>query len=95
MSDVQIAGPEEDGGASQSDWENEGGSVDPFGPDEVGGLQAIVQMRIYDLLFAVLDEINPKKAEYLADLHRRGSLFMSSPKFNAQFIDDEQSGAST
>lgn len=76
-------------------WEGEGGAVpteiDVF--DSVEGMNGITLMRIYDVLFAMLDEVNPDKATKIADLHRVGDLLMSSPKFSATFFDDGNKNA--
>lgn len=75
---------------SETDWENEGGRptvVDVFG--SVEGMNGVTLMRIYDVLFAMLDEANPKKATLIAELHARGDLLMSAPQFSTRFVADE------
>lgn len=67
--------------------------TDPFeDPTALAQLNFITLGRIYDVLFSLLDEQNPDKATFLADLHRAGGFLMSSPRFTAHFVDDEQNG---
>jgi hypothetical protein len=49
-------------------------NLDPFDPVNVGKVQLIVQMRIYDVLLAILSETNDAKAEALVELHSQGRV---------------------
>lgn len=52
---------------------------DPFSPENVGKLQLVVNMRIYDALMALLNETDPEAAAKLHQLHASGKVLGSLP----------------
>lgn len=52
---------------------------DPFSPNNVGKVQLIVLMRIYDVLMAQLGKDHPEAAEALNDIHSNGKILGSLP----------------
>lgn len=54
-------------------------NLDPFHPDNVGGVQTVVLMRIYDVLMAILNDSDPHAALALHELHRAGRIVGSFP----------------
>lgn len=62
---------------------------DPFSPEAAPGVSLVVQLRIYDVLLAMLNEMSPEKAEELMDLHSTGALMAPSPFYNGNFVYDE------
>ena len=52
--------------------ESEG--MDPFAPENIGIVQTIVLMRIYDLLGAILDNLDPEVAEEIVNRHSAGKI---------------------
>ena len=67
---------------------SEQGSTDPFAPENIGVVQVIMQMRIYDVLMALLTDASPNAAKRLLELHKEGSIFGSTPSLNGNFITD-------
>lgn len=64
-------------------------STDPFSPENVGALNAIINMRIYDALIALLREQNPEAASDLLKMHYEGTIVGPEPRLNGQFLTDE------
>lgn len=52
-----------------------------FHPDNYQMVSLIMAMRLYDLMFALLDEINPEKANLVHDAHAAGIHFAPPPSF--------------
>jgi hypothetical protein len=68
---------------------NEADGYDPFAPEHVGAISFITQARLYDLLMAILGELNTDAAANLLEIHSAGALAGPSPSFNGNFITDE------
>lgn len=49
-------------------------ALDPFSPENCPKLSLVVQMRIYDVLMALLNEKNPDVATALEHVHERGGI---------------------
>jgi hypothetical protein len=60
-------------------------AYDPFGQD-VAQASLIVQMKIYDVLMALLMDANPDVARDLDTLHTQGIILGQGPTF-AQFME--------
>jgi hypothetical protein len=54
-------------------------SNDPFSPENVDGVQAIILMRIYDVLLGLYREQNAEYAERLVELHEAGKIMGPLP----------------
>lgn len=52
---------------------------DPFSPENVGAVQTVVLMRIYDVLMTILQDANPDMAKQLHELHAAGQILGSLP----------------
>jgi hypothetical protein len=57
---------------------------DAFSPENSQKLQLVVQMRIYDVLMALLNESSPDVAEKLYHLHSDGKVLGSLPWLNME-----------
>lgn len=53
---------------------------DPFSPRNVHTVNAILLMRIYDVLMALLNDQNEDMANYLTAEHEAGRIILSFPK---------------
>jgi hypothetical protein len=62
---------------------------DPFAPENVGAIAYITQARIYDVLVAILMELNEDAANNLLEIHSHGAVVGPSPSFVGNFITDE------
>jgi hypothetical protein len=62
---------------------------DPFAPENVGAVQLIVQMRIYDVLMAMYTEQNPGKANILINLHEQGKILGPLPAIDLSNKENE------
>lgn len=62
---------------------------DPFDASNAPGIALIVQMRLYDVLMALLHESNPDKANELLQLHTTGALAGSTPSYIGEFLTDK------
>jgi hypothetical protein len=62
---------------------------DPFSPESAPGVSLVVQLRIYDVLLAMLNEMSPDKAEALMDLHATGALMAPPPMYNGVFVYEQ------
>jgi len=67
----------------------DGASHDPFAPENVGAIAYITQARIYDVMIAILMELNEEAANNLLEIHSHGALVGPSPSFVGNFITDE------
>jgi hypothetical protein len=59
--------------------ENNTEGIDPFDPDVAPAVQLIVQMRIYDVLMAILTNLDKEAAANLYTLHSGGKVMGSLP----------------
>lgn len=66
--------------------ENE--ALDPFAPENIHQVQLIVQLRIYDVLMALLTNIDKEAAAGLLELHSQGNIIGTAPSFLGQFVTD-------
>lgn len=59
---------------------------------EVLQVQLIVNMRIYDVLMAILTDNNKEVAHKLREIHKSGRILFDEPSFSGEFIasDDAQ-----
>lgn len=64
-------------------------AADPFSAENAPTVQIIMQMRIYDVLMALLTNVDEEAAERLLELHANGTIFGSIPSLNGRFIADE------
>jgi hypothetical protein len=62
-------------------------NYDPFGKDVTQAL-LITNMKIYDVLMALLGETNPSVADKLDELHTGGRIMGLSPMFR-EFLDHD------
>lgn len=60
----------------------------PFDPENAAGLSLIVQMRLYDVLMAVLNKIDPETADRIYDAHEKGQIISSLPAYIPEELDD-------
>jgi hypothetical protein len=65
---------------------------DPFGKD-VQQAQLIVSMKIYDVLLAMLGEMNEKAGKDLDILHSNGVIAGLGPQFSHFFNRDDEADA--
>lgn len=63
-------------------------SPDPFSPEIAPGLTLVVNLRIYDVLMAILKENNPDAAREILELHSNGGLAGTMPDFTGFFMTD-------
>lgn len=56
-----------------------GSGADPFDPTVAPGVQIIIQMRIYDVLMAILQDANPEAAARLHQIHSEGKVLGALP----------------
>lgn len=56
-------------------------NTNAFSPEEAPGVQLIVQMRLYDVLMAVLTELNSDLAANLIEAHAEGRIVGPLPSF--------------
>jgi hypothetical protein len=63
-------------------------TTDPFSPDNVGKVQLIVLMRIYDVLMAIYNDTDKDAAGRLHDLHAAGGILGSLPYFDPERLPD-------
>jgi hypothetical protein len=64
---------------------NDGQVNDPFSPDNAPGMSLIVQMRMYDVLLAILNEQNPDVCDRILEAHAQGKLLAPVVTFNGEF----------
>ena len=57
-------------------------TLDPFDGDNVHIVNAIVLMRIYDMLGAILDHLAPEVAEELVNKHSQGKILGPFPSLD-------------
>lgn len=62
---------------------------DAFSPENSAKLSLVVQMRIYDVLMALLNEQNEEAASLLHDLHAAGKVLGSLPWLDMGTPEDE------
>ena len=62
---------------------------DPFSPDNGVLMNFIVQMRIYDVLMALLANTDKTLHMELLKLHAAGAFMGPSPAYNGNFVTDE------
>lgn len=62
---------------------------DPFSAANAPGISLIVQLRIYDVLMALLRESNPDAADEILALHSTGAFGGPSPSYIGKFLTDE------
>jgi hypothetical protein len=62
---------------------------DPFDAENAPGINLIVNLRIYDVLMAILRESNPEVQKDLARIHASGKILSTAPMFDGTFITDE------
>ena len=60
----------------------------PFHPDNAAGLSLITQMRIYDVLLALLNHFDEDTANSIYEAHLQGMIVSSLPTF-AGSVEDE------
>ena len=70
---------------TQGDFETQ----DPFAPDNIGTVNFIMQARIYDVLSAILLELNEDAAQNLLEMHMQGIIVGPSPQLNGVFVADK------
>lgn len=63
-----------------------GENLDPFSPENAPVVNIIMQMRIYDVLMALLTHTDKDAAKALLELHADGTIFGSIPSLNGTFI---------
>lgn len=63
--------------------------VDPYSEENIKVLQWVTQARIYDVLLAILHQLNKDVADDLLEVHGNGALMSSAPVFTGMFISDE------
>lgn len=61
---------------------------DPFNHLNAPGISLIVQLRIYDVLMALLKEQNADVARELLELHSTGAFAGSAPSYIGEFLTD-------
>jgi hypothetical protein len=57
-------------------------SSDPLDPSNIGAVQTITLLRIYDVLMAILTEKDPDAADRLSNIHDAGEIVQESIGFN-------------
>lgn len=63
--------------------------VDPYSEENIKVLQWVTQARIYDVLLAILHELNKEVSDDLLEIHGNGALMSTAPVFTGMFISDE------
>jgi hypothetical protein len=58
---------------------SQGEGIDPFTQDNAPIVSLIVQMRLYDVMMALLNEQNPEAAAALHRVHAQGGILGSLP----------------
>lgn len=79
----------EDNALTEDPFTPETGVEDPFHKDNVGTVNAIMLMRIYDVLMGLYTETNPAAAHALLEMHTDGIIFGPMPSLSGQFITNE------
>lgn len=62
--------------------------LDPFDPSNVGAVQLIVLMRIYDVLMAQLTLSDQEMAANLLELHAKGQILGPLPSLDLRNPED-------
>lgn len=57
--------------------------------DDIQMSMLIIQLRLYDVLMALLSEQNPDKARELLRLHSTGALAGTVPSYIGEFLTDK------
>lgn len=70
--------------STDQDGETSETSQDAFSPENSMKLALVVQMRIYDVLMALLNEQNEDVATRLYEVHSNGQIIGSLPWLNVQ-----------
>lgn len=60
---------------------------DPFSPENVGVVQTITLLRIYDVMLADFVEKHPKAGQRLMEKHAKGGFFAPPPAFNPDEVE--------
>lgn len=67
--------------------------VDPFAPENVGAVQLVVAMRIYDALMALLQATDAAAHDQLNEIHESGGVAWSLPWIDLTSPDEESNAA--
>jgi hypothetical protein len=67
--------------------DKETAAEDPFSPENVGVVQTITLLRIYDVLIADFMARYPKAGEKLMERHARGGFMAPPPAFNPDEVE--------
>ena len=69
-------------------WDDDGGSQDPFHESNIAVVQNITLLRIYDVLAAMLTSMDEVAARRLLELHQRGGLMAPPPAYDPAEVTD-------
>ena len=62
----------------------------PFDANNAPGLALIVQMRLYDVLMAILNKLDSDSADLLYDAHSVGQIISALPSYLPKEEDEEE-----
>lgn len=65
---------------AEADAAKETASQDPLAPENIPVVQLITILRIYDILGALLNKLDPKMAEEVLNGHENGKILGPSPR---------------
>lgn len=64
-------------------------AYDPLSPGAAPGINLVISLRIYDVLMAILGELNEDARTALNQAHSEGLLLGSVPAYLGRFLTDE------
>jgi hypothetical protein len=78
----------EAGDEQPTEWQGEHNpNMDPFSPENVGVVQAITLLRIYDVLLAGFMQKYPVAGKRLMEKHAKGGFMAPPPAFNPEEVE--------
>lgn len=79
---------EDEVSAPEAQGENVEEAEDLFSPKNIGIVQTITLLRIYDILMAEFMDSNPAAASRMLERHKHGGTFTPPPAFDPEQMED-------